>query len=445
MRGRTLRDRWAWAAASLFAASLGVQAVLSATSPVQALPGSAEAEVRPGTRFPAQRLAYRDPLTGREGWRLTTMGKEHGMNVVLGGDRAQENTQWSPDGRWITFSVDLGSRAFPTGVYLLEVRTGAITFLAPSGHDAEDSVFNPANPREVLYVYHGGEGGSRWIELRAVDIRTCRTRAIRRLGRAWGSTLLTVSANGRWAALVALTGDPNAHYTQWIGQQVLINLRTGREHPDFRFDPDLPYTPGLSSFDDAADGIYWNPKHADWAWLQRPVNGRLERAYMNVETGEWRASYHGTAHTALHPNGEWHAGDWGVRDTHNKCLGKECGQQTPYRTWGHPFANPADGERGMEARIITDDVLTYHGRIQEITFETVCQRAWRSYHDTMEFVVGTTFGVPEPNRAHPHVQYSPDGRWIAWHSNLRQTNVPAAPGPDDGQKHTTDLFLLKLR
>lgn len=382
---------------------------------------------------------------------MTTIGKQFGTQVVLGQDAAQENTQWSTDSRRLTFSVGCNSR-YPKGVYMVEIESGVITYLAGTGNSTytTNSRFHNGNPNEVIYFYavKGRTADTSRVEVRAVNTTNYNSRTIATYQQAFDANAMSQSADGKWLGLVLHSGNPTARWgdSNYLAQNVILNLQTGQDNPRWNFSTD-PSRNGAQPINiQKSDGAYWNPVHASKVWTVRWKDGDWRRVYSDVETGQEISHSFGTAHSGVHPNGEYIIGDWGIRDQANNCLSPQCGQGTPYRTKLHAFVDPSARNEGFNAEVVMDGES--NGLIYRMTFAEIRDNTFVENARNRSNVAGTFFGTsfePGGRALHPHIQYSPNGRYLAWMSNIRAPQKSAAPGPNDNNMTTGDIFVLDLQ
>jgi hypothetical protein len=387
-------------------------------------------------------IAFKDPVTGKPVRRLTTMGKELSIGMIVGGDQSQEGNQWSSDSRWVTFTFS-GHPSYPTGIYLVNVEDGTIRFLALTGHGARSSTFSVKNPNEVYYFYinRTGNASTSWVELRAVDITTCAGRVIKRYAGAFDCLFSSQSYDGKWLFFTIDTGDQRVPWIERKKQNVMVNLLTGEDHPWWTYDPDYKLT-------DNSDGALWNPVNHSEVLAPRfsAQEGKLIKRYVNVDKLTDSRLGVGTAHSAIHPNGRWLVGGTGLRDTGNNCLNPNC--DSPYGKGygivGHPFADLSNAGLGWDARIVTD-VPDGGAVLLEPTWAIIRDTPIATWKKDVRLRIAAWYGSYD-GASHPHPQYSPNGRHIVWCSNLRVTQVHGPPpGPDDGLATTSDIFVIDHR
>lgn len=400
----------------------------------------------PGDTFSSQKTAYNDPYSGKSAWRLTTWGKTNNVRITLGGDVSGESTQWSADSTRITFSLDHPSHG--KALYMMNVSTGVITYLASTGTAPSESMFSRANANEILYFYHNqtGSTSTSWVELRAVNLTTFAHRVIRRYNKAYNTIKLCHSYDGKYLKFTIYQGHDEASR---IWQPVINNILTGNDHPAFTYNENFTFTDQGAVFN---DGVYFNPVVHHKVLLIRPTSStNAVTEYYNLNTSSGIAFNFWTAHTTWHPDGTRIAGDLGIKSDAGACLTPTCGSSTLYRTTGHPFSDPTDIGLAWNARLTTDDRQSNNGSsgnsyIYAMTWDRIRTQTWSTIAGNPGAnAIGTWFGNYDGGN-HPHMHVSPNGKHLVWRSNLRRVSaLGAPPGPTDANATSSDLFMLQLK
>lgn len=427
------------------------------TGTLKDLPASADSV---GQCYRSPKIPYTDQAQGRQGYRLTTWGKTLGKNITLGHTGAQETTQWSNDSSKVTFTMSYSS-AIGTqnaAVFVLDIPSEKIKLVSKNALN-RGSAFNKANPNEVLYWKVISDG----LELTAVNIETLSQRKIITLTGAKdaGTPAQSFDAQGRYIhTWVTGRGGGNAHV-----QSVVIDTRPNggggaQVHPAFPFDPDLVVTLPANGHDLYRDSALWNPVFTNKAIIiqRSPLSNLGPSGAKNVLydfstntavnlAGWW------PAHSSWSADGKYWITNFGLIDINKNCLDADgnCAVSSNngavYGLTGLAYGRleTAEQNRGMNQRFI---VHPYNGRLQELTLNTFANVPTSQWKGDADYTIGYSFATEAGDGlklADIRRQYSPNGKWLMWRSNLQQKSLQTPPGPDDNNKQSTDIFILDAR
>lgn len=422
--------------------------ILNCSGTIKTLPSSSDSV---GQCYSSPKIAYTDNAKGRQGYRLTTWGKTLHRNITLGHTGSQETTQWSPDSTKITFTMAFTGIFGKTnaGVFVYDLETERITLLAKDVLN-RGSAFNKANANEVVYwkIVSGG------LQLTAVNTQTLTQRSI-------------IMINGADDAGVASQSNDSAgrYFHAWMGQSsakehiqsVVIDTQgTPHIHPEFPFDPNISFTLTGGGHDLYQDTAIWNPVRTSVAFLlkREPLSnlgpGGVKELIYDFSTGTGISGQHAPAHSSWTANGDYLITNFGVYDRNMTCIDADhnCNagpnDNAVYGVTGLAYGRLESSERGkgLDQRFVNHP---YNGRLQEVTVRTAANVPWREWTRDPQYTIGYSFGTeagPLTKLADIRRQYSPNGKWLLWRSNLRNRALQAPPGPDDGQVPTTDIFIL---
>lgn len=402
--------------------------MLGCLCPVQALaaavPDPSARHAAPGTRFPPMKISFADPLTQREVWRMTTDGARSGAENFMG-DLSSEAQSWSPEGRRLVY----GKRhhpAKPDGVYLLDVLTGEETFLAPSESGAS-AVFSRSSA-EVFYAFPSdpAPGEAPWVELRAVDLGNFGVRTLMRFEQAIHLGPAIQNRDGSLLAAIPLTGDRTKPFEEW-SEQAVVMRPDGTLHPNWHYDPGR-FQPGNADF------AMWSPVDPAVLLTRRFISGtEAINGFWHVDTlaSPYPKNFV-ISHASWHPNGTGFLRD----DYHDLRTGQPI-LHTAIGRAAHPHINPADGAHGLDARVVFDGSRSPLLFVQTLRALPVRaddrSRAWCLHYSSSA-----------SHRAHVHPHWSPDGRLIAWQSDVRATELGAPPGGTGSAADGIDLFVTPV-
>ena len=378
----------------------------------------------PGTQYPSQKIVFQDPLTGRTVWRMTTDGASLGAIHAAGGDMSSEAIAFSPDSTKIVYyKYDMNAGSKTQGVYMMDIASGVETFLAPASMGASAYPVWARDGSQEVYFYDQTPFGSGPLVIVAVNTVTYAVRTIVNLGWIAWQEKIEVNADGSYLSVHVDPGD--GYY------RTVIFTPQGAIHPNWTL-----------SGPPSDDGAQWHPTDPQKVLATRGTETRLWDIDTLEKTpasppafGEMFVS-----HSAIHPNGLWWFDSVYLIDlaTGNALQSNGAGYAP------HPNINPTEGALGLDARVVMDSAPWFlnrkgRGRLYIGTIRQFDQTPWYD----QQFLVATHYSELANNFSHPHPHWSPDGRYILWTSDMRETRDGAPPG-GTGSGNRTDLFILPM-
>jgi hypothetical protein len=372
-----------------------------------ALAAPAGAQVA-GTVYPSQKVVFTDPLSGRTVWRMTTAGTHR-----MPGDQTQESHSFSPDSTRLVYQKT-DDPARPNGVYTMDLATGVETLVVPGSPWHASPIYS----RDGTEVYYFVRPSSSSLQIKAARTTAPWTqRTLATLAAEWQEKLAINSTGSRLSASVRLTGD-NASW-----RIVVLDPATGAFLAGWT-------TSGPS----ADDGAAWSPTDPDLVCASR--NGRGVEKIWNVVTLQSYASCV-SAHAAWHPNGQWYVDQGYVRDA---LTGVAIIPGTGVYPIHHNI-NPTEAALGVDATLLSDDrdwFSSNTGR-PRLYRPTLRQLATGNYRPASA-LLAVHYSKMQSNSGHVHAQWSPNGAYVAWQSDLQDLRDGTPPGGTSGQA----IFVLPM-
>ncbi len=417
----------------------------------------------PGARYPAMKISFIDPLTGRSVWRMTTDAKQSRASNLLG-DLSSETTAWSPDATRIAY-VKKGHPDKPDGVYVMDVSTGVETVVAVDARAAY-AVFSRST-NEIFYsartngwprsagAVAGEAAPEPSVQVSAVRLDDYSVRVLKAFpGAVWIGPAVQ-NCDGSLIALFPSTGDVAAASFNDLSEQCVIVDPQGDVQPGWEFHPDYscPFN---------ADFALWHPTDSKLVVTRRFLSPTsVATRLWHVETLE--NPYPGNrkiGHSAWHPNGRLML--------ENDLWDLATGQIVKPLSIGGPHKNfnPADGALGLEARVCFDArkppyvlfvrTLSQLPAIDPVERERLLKLEHRTAEDNRQlwYVQETDPAIAfcqhysdfSSHAVHPHAHWSPDGSYLLWQSNVAYAEHGAPPGgvgtADNAE--ATDLFVVPV-
>ncbi len=381
--------------------------ILTAVFIALAMVGGAAAQTA-GTTYPSQKLVFQDPLSGKTVWRMTTAG-----NHRMPSDQTQESHSFSPDSTRIVYQKsDAGSR--PNGVYSMDLVTGEETLVVPGAPWYSAPIYS----RDGAEVYYFTRPSSSTLRVMAAKTSApWTTRTLASLSAEWQEKLAVNSDGTRVSASVRLTGSSSS----W--RIVILSPFTGAILSGWG-------TSGPS----ADDGAAWSPTDPDLVCASRAGTGQ-ERVW-NVVTLQSYARCT-SAHAAWHPNGLWYVEQGYVK---NALTGAAIIPGTGIYPIHHNI-NPTEAALGVDATLLSDDRDWFSNNTgrPRLYRPTLRQLATGNYRPSGA-LLAVHYSKMSSNGGHVHAQWSPNGAYVAWQSDLQDLRDGTPPGGISGQA----IFVLPM-
>jgi hypothetical protein len=361
-----------------------------------------------------QKERFLDPLTGATVWRMTTDGRDAGV-INHQGDLSSEASAFSPDSRQIVFAKCCGRGSLPSGVYVIEIASGALKLISPTKLRNPYPVFS-RDGKEVYHYDRTGQG----VSVMAASVSTGLPRRLAHFPDADWQEKIEVNADGTLLSVhVRLRNVWYSHV-----------LRTSDGSPLLQWPASVP----------SGDGGFWNPVHPERFIVRL---GNVTRAWnvLKVSDTSWKWSCEDcdVAHAAWHPNGElYFAGGYVVNARTGERLG---GTGIPPI---HPHIHPLDAARGLDARVLADEAPWFFKRKgQPRLYAPTLHEVMRG--DFRHRPVAIHYSSYEKNSSHPHPHWSPDGRFIFFVSDVASDRDGLPPGQRERGRGGVDIFLVEAK
>jgi hypothetical protein len=365
----------------------------------------------PGTVYPSQKIVFADPLTGKTVWRMTTCA----YNRM--GDQTMESTAFSPDSSRIVYQSSGCAGGRPAGLYSMNVETGEATLLVVNAPWHANAIYS----KDGTEAYYFARPSSTTLRVMAVKTAAPWTQRILLTVSAEWQEKIAINSDGTFlSATVRLSGADSSWRT------LIFDLQAGALLSNWT-------TSGPSS----EDGVAWSPTNPKLACVSR--NGRAgERIWdVTATSAAWGASCT-IAHAGWHPNGNWYSQPGYLKDA--KTGANIIPGTGTYPI--HPFFNPTEAALGTEATLLSDDRDWFSGNTGRPRLYRVkaSQLATGNYRPASG-LYGVHYSKMVDNGAHVHPQFSGNGQYILWQSDLQDLRDGTPPGGTGGQQA---LFIMPL-
>ena len=372
-----------------------------------------------GKSYPSQKIEFADPVSGNEVWRLTTDGAQHAVLHSFQDQSGRETYQWSPDGTKLCYAKT-GHPDKPNGIYIIDIFSGVETYFGPGSRTGACAFGNTAN--ELFVQYGEKTETARWSEIRRYSISSLDCRVIRKF-RKGSVGQLSLNTDGTYMGVHLITSPPDVNYgdDEFTFEYVIVNIQDGSLHPNWRLD---------GTADELANGgaFYWHQSNPDYVRALRDG----ERNIWNIHTLEKIPARSMTmVGTNKIPPGH---GCWSADG------------RVWFRSNGHPDCHPQDYGTGLDTRIIIERLGALY--LSEIRNFLVSPNDLRTVErpppGDPDALLVLTYGANATHLGHPHTQFSDDGKYVAFVSDMGNTSAGTPPGGVDRGPFTTDIFVAVI-
>ena len=372
-----------------------------------------------GTTYPSQKIEFADPVSGNSVWRMTTDGAQHGVTHSLQDQTARETYQWSPDSAKICYTKT-GHPSKPDGFYFADVVSGVETFVAPGPRLGACAFSKSSN--ELFVGYRNGSRNGRQSEVHAYDLDSFGCRVVAEFPEA-SVGQLSLNADGTLMGVHLITSQPDVPYgdSAYTFEYVIMDVRDSSMLPKWQVD-------GVPDETAQGDAFYWHPSDPDRVRAMRDG----ERGIWNVHTLEkTRTSSMTIVGSRYIPSAH---GCWSMDG----------------KVWfwsnGHVDCYPQDVGTGLATRIVIErnGALYFSEMWNFIVSIDDLLKTERPPPWDPNALLALTYGANAMYLGHPHTQFSNDGRYVAFISDMGNTVSGSPEGGKDPRPHTTDLFVVVM-
>ena len=378
-----------------------------------------------GTTYPSQKIVFRDPVSGKTVWRLTTDGTQQGALNTLRDASGMEANHFAPDNKRICYSKKYHANK-PQGYYVMDVLTGVETYVGPGSNSWGMCAFSKTSNELFFAYFKGGTSSStRWMEVRAVNLGTFATRVLRQFEGAYGGPYLSVNADGTYLAVGfrVPNGDP-ADFVDDPVYHIILKTTDGSEHPNWKYDLTTPDEYEAGGFP------HW---HSTNPRIVRITRDQV-LAIWNVDTLEKLPDpkFAGAATTLMGGHACWTVDN----EYHFYSRGS-----------AHPDCHPLDAGKGLNTRVVLDRPTEGYPYLYVTEMRNVASPGVYPAGTTDVVALHYTYNRTvngEIRFGHPHPHFSRDGRYILWATPVTNLSKGTPPGGGGDSVNKSDIFIVVL-
>lgn len=378
-----------------------------------------------GTTYPSQKIVFRDPVSGKTVWRLTTDGTQQGALNTLRDASGMEANHFAPDNKRICYSKKRHANK-PAGYYVMDILTGVETYVGPGSNSWGMCAFSKTS-NELFFAYFrdGTSGSTRWMEVRAVNLENFATRVLRRFDGAYGGPYLSVNADGTYLAVGfrVPNGDP-ADFVDDPVYHIILKTTDGSEHPNWRYDLTTP------DEYEAGDFPYWHSTN--------PRIVRIKRdqvlAIWNIDTLEKL------------PDPKFAGAATRLTGSH-ACWTVDSEFHFYSRGSTHPDCHPLDAGKGLRTRVVLDRPTEGYPFLYVTEMRHVASPGVYPAGTTDVVALHYTYNRTvngDVRFGHPHPHFSRDGRYVLWATPVTNLSKGTPPGGGGDSVYKSDIFVVVL-
>jgi hypothetical protein len=374
-----------------------------------------------GTTYPSQKVAFKDPVSGKTVWRMTVDGTQKKALNNISDSSGMEGDKFSPDGTKICYAKT-GHNEKPDGFYVMDLVSGEETYVGPTGDLRWGACVFSKTTNELfyMYVYNGSSTMGKFGEIRGVNLSTLSTRLLRKLPDVnAGNIGMSLNRDGSYLATKVGVGEGGAAYVNSKVYVVILKTSDGTEHPNWKYDQS---TPDMS---EAGDHPYWHPTKNNAVRTYR--DGVLKIWNIDTLAAEQKPIFMGEADN--------------LYGAHN-CITVDGAIQ--FHTWGHADCHPLDAGKGENTRAVLDRRQAEYPYLYVTAFKNAA--GYGVYPATLADVVAVhyNYATGTHNYAHAHPHFSRNGKYVLFASAVNNTVAGTPPGGADNDTYTVDLFVVPL-
>lgn len=373
-----------------------------------------------GTTYPSQKIVFTDPISGNAVWRLTTDGAEHAVLHSLQDQSGRETYQWSPDGENLCYAKT-GHPNKPDGLYIIDVHSGTETYIGSGTRSGGACTFSKS--ANEIFVRYGHESNTeKWSEIRSYDLSSFDCRVVTKFpGASVGQ--LSLNSDGSYMGVHLNTGPPGVQYgdDKYTFEYVILDMRDGSFHSNWQVD-------GIPDEIANGDGFYWH--QSDPNYVRAVRNG--ERGIWNIHTLE-----------KISTSTMIMVGSRYIPSAHG-CWSADG------RVWfwsnGHADCHPQDYGTELDTRIVIERLgALYFSEIRNflVNLDDLLKTE-RPPPGDPDALLALTYGANASYTGHPHTQFSNDGKFVAFISDMGNTSRGTPPGGVDPDPRSTDIFVVVM-
>jgi hypothetical protein len=398
------------------------QSVVQSSPPVKLVPSgecTIDKNSLAGTTYQSQKIEFSDPVSGNTIWRLTNDGAEHAVTHSLQDQSGRETYQWSPDGTKICYAKT-GHPWKPDGFYFVDVLSGTETYVGPGSRSGACAFGKLTNE---LFVGYGRQSNTvRESEVRGYDLSSFNCRVVTDFPEGYVGQL-TLNSDGSHMGIHLITGPPGVWYgdDRYTFEYVILDVRDSSILPNWQIDN----TPDENA---RGDAFYWHLSDPDYV-----------RAVRNGELGIWNI------HTLerIPASSMTMVGTAGIPSAHG-CWSAD--GQLWFWSNGHVDCHPRDFGTELATRIVIErNGALYFSEIWNFLvspdnlLKTERPPPWDA-----NALLALTYSANASHFGHPHTQFSSDGKYVAFISDMGNTLQATPPGGVNPGANSTDLFVVVM-
>ncbi len=398
------------------------QSVVQSIPPAKLVPSgecTSGEDVLAGTTYPSQKIEFSDPVSGNTVWRLTNDGAEHGVTHSLQDQSGRETYHWSPDGTKICYAKTRHPWK-PDGFYFVDVKSGTETFVGPGSRTGACTFSKTTNE---LFVGYGRQSSTeKHSEVRSYDLSSFDCKVLAQFPEGIAGQL-SLNSDGTYMGVHLSTSSPGIRYgdDRYTFEYVILDTRDASPHPNWQID-------GVPDEIAQGDAFYWHPSDPDFV-----------RAVRDGELGIW--DIHTLKKTPT--SSMTMVGSKYIPVAHG-CWSAD--GQVWFWSNGHVDCHPQDIAAELDTRIVIErQGALYFSAIRNfLVSPDDLLETERPPPGDPDALLALTYGANASFLGHPHTQFSNDGKYVAFITDMGNTLRGTPPGGVNPGANSTDLFVIVM-